>query len=114
MMRKSPGMTVIAVIALAVGIGAGATYFEFINDLFRPKLSFAGADRLVGIVNWDLAKGAPEVRSLYDFAAWKMQLTPLRLDAAASKRGEGPTIRIFGRLAPGARTVQRLSPGRKQ
>src|SRR5262245_53354964 len=52
MMRKWPGLTVIAVLALAVGIGAGAGYFETINDMLRPKLSFPGAERIVGILNW--------------------------------------------------------------
>src|SRR5262249_23675665 len=55
MMRKTPGLTIIAVVALAVGICAGATYFEFVTDLFLPKLSFPGADRLVGLLNWDLS-----------------------------------------------------------
>ena len=48
MLVKTPGLTVIAVIALAVAIGAGAAYLEFVNDFFRPTLSFAGGDRLVG------------------------------------------------------------------
>src|SRR4030095_7739252 len=64
MMRKWPGLTVIAVIALAVAIGAGATYFDFINNLIRPNVSFPGADRLVGILNWSVAKGNFEDRSL--------------------------------------------------
>ncbi|HZO86626.1 MAG TPA: permease prefix domain 1-containing protein, partial [Verrucomicrobiae bacterium] len=45
MMKKTPGLTIIAVLALAVGMGAGATYFEFVTHLFRPTLSFPGADR---------------------------------------------------------------------
>lgn len=75
MMKKTPGLTVIAVLALAVGMGAGATYFEFVTHLFRPKLSFPGADRLVGLLNWDLSKANVEDRSLYEFAEWKTQLT---------------------------------------
>jgi predicted permease len=86
MMRKWPGLTVIAVIALAVGIGAGAAYYDFVSDFsdfFRPKLSFPGADRLVGILNWNLAKGEVEDRSLYAFAAWKMPLTAVEELGAA-------------------------------
>src|SRR3954447_2933831 len=33
MLRKSPGLTGIAVIALAVAFGAGATYLEFVDGL---------------------------------------------------------------------------------
>src|SRR5262245_9523118 len=78
MMRKWPGLTVIAVIALAVAIGAGATYFDFISNLIRPRVSSPGADRLVGILNWSVAKGNFEDRSLYEFAAWKTQLTTVK------------------------------------
>lgn len=83
MLVKTPGLTIVGVIALAVGIAAGASYFEFVNDLFRPKLSFPGADRLVGLLNWDLAKGNVEDRSLYEFAAWKTQLTTVEELGAA-------------------------------
>ena len=75
MMKKTPVLTIIAVLALAVGMAAGATYFEFVTHLFRPKLSFPGADRLVGLLNWDLSKANVEDRSLYEFAFWKTQLT---------------------------------------
>jgi predicted permease len=78
MMRKTPGLTIVAVFALAVGIGAGATCFEFVTHLFRPKLSFPGADRLVGLLNWDLSKANVEDRSLYEFAEWKAQLTSVQ------------------------------------
>ena len=46
MLIKSPGLTVIAVIALAVAFGAGATYLQFVNGMIRPSLRFAGGDRL--------------------------------------------------------------------
>lgn len=74
MLVKTPGITIVAVIALAVGIGSGATYLSFVNGLFRPKLSFPGGDRLVGLLNWNLAKADVEDRSLYEFAAWRTQL----------------------------------------
>ena len=42
MLVKSPGLTVIAVIALAVAFGAGAAYFEFVNGMIRPTLCVRG------------------------------------------------------------------------
>ena len=95
MLVKTPGLTIIGIIALAVGIAAGASYFEFVNDLFRPKLSFPGADRLVGLLNWDLAKGDVEDRSLYEFAAWKMQLTTVE-ELGAARQIEGDLITEHG------------------
>lgn len=75
MLAKSPGLTVIAVIALTVAFGAGATYLQFINGMIRPSLSFAGGDRLIGIITRDLEKNAIERRNLHDYRAWREQLT---------------------------------------
>ena len=75
MLVKSPGLTVIAVIALAVAFGAGATYLQFVNGMVRPSLSFAGGDRLIGIITRDLEKNALDRRNLHDYRAWREQLT---------------------------------------
>src|SRR5512133_629465 len=75
MLVKSPGLTAIGVIALAVAFGAGATYLQFVNGLVRPSLSFQGGDRLVGIMTRDIEKNSPERRLLYDFRTWRRELT---------------------------------------
>lgn len=75
MLRKSPGLTVIAVIALTVAIGAGAAYLEFVNDFFRPRLSLPPGDRLVGLVHVDPAAGGAQPRALHQFAQWAPRLT---------------------------------------
>ena len=75
MLVKSPGLTVIAVIALAVAFGAGASYLQFINGMISPSLTFPGGDRLIGIVTRDLEKSSLDRRSLHDYRAWREQLT---------------------------------------
>ena len=75
MLVKSPGLTVIGVIALGIAIAGGAAYLEFVNDFFRPKLAFANADRLVGILNFDPAEADVETRSMHDFVVWQTQLS---------------------------------------
>ena len=102
MLVKTPGITIIAVIALAVGIGAGASYLEFVNGFFRGKLSFPGGDRLVGLLNWNLAKGDVEDRSLYEFAAWKTQLTTVEELGAARQFEEILTAEDGSSPAPRA------------
>ena len=78
MLIKSPGLTVIAVVALTVAIGGGAAYLEFVNDFFRPTLSIPGGDRLVGLVHIDPASGGPETRALHQFSQWAPRLTRVR------------------------------------
>jgi putative ABC transport system permease protein len=70
MLVKYPGLTTIGVIALAVAIGAGAAYLEFINDIFRPSLA-GDAARIVGIQHSDNATGRIEHRVLHDFGRWQ-------------------------------------------
>jgi predicted permease len=75
MLVKYPGLTAIAVFALAVAIGGGAAYLEFVNDFFRPTLPVNSGERIVGITNWDMATGRPELQVLHDFAVWRESLT---------------------------------------
>ena len=99
MLAKSPGLTVIAVIALAVAFTAGATYLEFVNGMVRPDLSFPGGDRLVGIASRDIERNRPEQRILADFDIWRDQLRLVQ-QVGASHDLEGDLTTDDGRAAP--------------
>jgi putative ABC transport system permease protein len=71
MLARTPGLTIVAVIALSIAIGAGTAYLEAVNDIFRPSLRIAGAERVVGIHLQDLARGRPDPQLLRDFSAWR-------------------------------------------
>jgi putative ABC transport system permease protein len=83
MLRRSPGLTVVAVVALGVAIGAGAAYLEFTRDLLRAALPAPDGDRIVGIQLWDRERGAPQRQALSDFAVWRRAASTLEFIGAA-------------------------------
>ena len=79
MLVKSPGLTIVAVLALSVAIGGGVTYLELVSDTFNPTLSLPNGERIVGIQNWDAARGQAEPRALHDFLRWRESATSFDL-----------------------------------
>lgn len=48
-MKRDPGFTAVALVAIALGIGANSTVFSFFNAIYLSTLSVANADRLVAL-----------------------------------------------------------------
>jgi predicted permease len=46
-LRKSPGFTAVAILSLALGIGANTAVFSFVHAIVLKKLPVSGAERLV-------------------------------------------------------------------
>ncbi|MGA9769131.1 MAG: ABC transporter permease [Blastocatellia bacterium] len=107
-LRRSPGFTLVAVIALALGIGANTAIFSVVNSVLVRPLPFANSDRLVAI--W---QSTPQQNSFREavaagtFLDWKDQNTVF--DCISAYREDN--FNITGKDRPEQVPGCRVNPG---
>ena len=106
MLRTNPGFTLVAVLTLALGIGANTAIFSVVHAVLLKALPYPQADRLVMVYedvrlpNYQNKKNEP---SPGNFSDWSTQNTVFDSMAAYRNRsfnltGDGESARVEGEL----------------
>lgn len=74
MLRRYPGLTVVAVVSIAFAITLGATNLEYNTAFLYPRLPFAEGDRIVELRRWDLSDTRLLPTTTRDFIDWRAGL----------------------------------------
>jgi predicted permease len=93
MLRHSPGFTVTAVAAIALGIGANTAIFSVVNTVLLKPLPYPEPDRIVRLMN-SLPQGDFPAASVPKYNVWRAQTNVL--EDVAAYDGGGPGINISG------------------
>jgi putative ABC transport system permease protein len=113
-LRRSPGFALVAILTLALGIGANVAIFSAVNAALIRPLPYPDPDRLVQVI--------PETRKLQgtasppDFADWRAQSHSFTEMTAVNEgswalSGEGPAEQLSGAaVTPGFFRVMGVSP----
>jgi len=112
---KSPGFVIVAVLTLALGIGANTAIFSVVDALLLKPLPYPESDRLVQV--WEAPNtGGRAVTSGGVFMDWQDHTTQLETIAAAhasnkNLTGDGEPVRISGlEVSADYLRVLRLNP----
>jgi putative ABC transport system permease protein len=106
---RSPGLTLVSTVGIAVGIAIASGMFGYIHANFDPALPLDEGDRIVALENWDVQGNNENRRSLHDFVTWRDQMTSVveisafREVSATMRAGEfvPETVRIAAMSASG-------------
>src|SRR5687767_6511202 len=73
MLRKSPAFTIVAIVTLALGIGANTAIFSLVNALLLRPLPFREPGRLIWISNIFEGGLSGETSTVGNFRDWRAQ-----------------------------------------
>ena len=111
MLINKPGFTAVAIITLALGIGANTAIFSVVNAVLLRPLPFPESERLAMVSTTNLARGFTNFgTSMPDFRAWRERNTTFEKMAAYSTTN----FNISGTIEPervmGAQVSTELFP----
>ena len=104
-LRDAPGFTAVAILTLAVGIGANAAIFSFVNGILLNPLPYPNADRIVRVL--EKPPGPPTARngiSALNYLDWEKQnhvfeyMAPYTVGGGPVLTGSGDPVQLRGAL----------------
>jgi putative ABC transport system permease protein len=106
MLRKHPGFTAVAVLTLAIGIGANTAIFSVVNTVLLRPLPYPHADRIVYLSEW--SQDVPDMSiAMANFDDWeKMNKV---FDGMVAYRGEN--LNLTGQGEPQRLAVREVTAG---
>jgi putative ABC transport system permease protein len=72
-LRKSPGLMIVAVVTLAIGVGCSSLLFSMVQQWVLQSVTFPQAERLAVLWKIDSKKGWTSAVSSQDFEDWREQ-----------------------------------------
>ena len=91
-LRRSPGFTVVAILTLALGVGANTAVFSVVDAALLRPLPYKNADRLVMIAQRLPKEPAPIFDTYREFEEWDRSSNSFERMAAATWAGRLQTI----------------------
>jgi putative ABC transport system permease protein len=107
---KSPGFSLVAVLTLALGVGANTAIFSVLHAVVLRDLPYHDADRVAVMWTWNLQQGLPDGSSYLNFRDWQAQSREFEQMAAyvrpeftrSTLSGDGESVRVnMGLVGPG-------------
>jgi putative ABC transport system permease protein len=106
MLRKHPGFTVVAVLTLAIGIGANTAIFSVVNTVLLRPLPYPHADRIVYLSEW--SQEVPDMSiAMANFADWQKMNTVF--ESLVAYRAEN--LNLTGQGEPQRLAIREVTAG---
>jgi predicted permease len=107
---RSPGFAIVAVLTLALGVGANSAIFSVLQAVVLRDLPYHEPDRLAVMWTWNLQQNLPDGSSYLNFRDWQNQSRQFEQMAAylrpeftrGTLTGSGEAMRVnIGLVGPG-------------
>ena len=104
-LRKSPGFAIVAVLTLAIGIGANTAIFSFVNGVLLKPLPYGEPERIVRVLEKPPGGGRNGISTL-NYLDWEKDNTVFEYMAAQT----GGSVTLTGINEPAQLRGSRVSP----